>query len=275
MAANSHDEEFLENTHPAAPGSFNLKDINATESDEDIEEIPIEDEEKNRQSLLELKQRKEWLLQQKISHESELLARRLQQHEDLQTSLNNSSQSDLYDRISKLQDQLYSLSTARSYKKLVLKRLLSGDQLIKKLFPDVVSESPTEKQIEEMNSFAKLCEKQNKLSSEILVENEALLEVQTSLDKIKQLSYDQKKKNRGLMQTLQKLKEERKNAEEGAPDNRANEKRKMEIADTVEKINVVRNVFQGIIVGSGIDWALDDEMRKLVLSLGETLEFAA
>jgi len=34
-------------------------------------------------------------------------------------------------------------------------------------------------------------------------------------------------------------------------------------------------LFQGLIVGSGIDWASDDEMRRLVLSLGETLEFAA
>lgn len=29
-------------------------------------------------------------------------------------------------------------------------RLLCGDQLIKKLFPDVLSEAPTEEQIEEM-----------------------------------------------------------------------------------------------------------------------------
>ncbi len=34
-------------------------------------------------------------------------------------------------------------------------------------------------------------------------------------------------------------------------------------------------LFQGLVVGSGIDWASDDEMRSLVLSLGETLEFAA
>ena len=34
-------------------------------------------------------------------------------------------------------------------------------------------------------------------------------------------------------------------------------------------------LLQGLIVGSGIDWASDDEMRRLVLSLGETLEFGA
>ena len=38
---------------------------------------------------------------------------------------------------------------------------------------------------------------------------------------------------------------------------------------------LLSRLFQGLIVGSGIDWASDDEMRRLVLSLGETLEFAA
>ncbi|XP_029194093.2 uncharacterized protein LOC114960031 [Acropora millepora] len=274
MAANSHDEDFQEITSPLAPTSFNVEGVEIIADNEVVEEIVIDEEEEEKQPFLELKQLKEWLLQQKISHESELLARHLQQHEDLQTSLDQSSQSDLYERISKLQDQLYSLSTARSYKKLVLERLLSGEQLIKKLFPDVVSESPTEQQIEEMNSFAELCERQNKLSTEILVENEALLEAQTSLDKIKRQSYEQKKKNRSLMRTLKQLKEEENTTEASAPDDAATQEFKQQLADTVEKINVVRNVFQGVIVGSGIDWALDDEMRSLVLSLGETLDFA-
>ena len=34
-------------------------------------------------------------------------------------------------------------------------------------------------------------------------------------------------------------------------------------------------VFQGVIVGSGLDWASDNDMKRLVLSLGEVLEFAA
>ena len=34
-------------------------------------------------------------------------------------------------------------------------------------------------------------------------------------------------------------------------------------------------VFQGLVVGSGVDWASDEDTRQLVLSLGETLEFAA
>jgi len=282
MAANSEgaieeniEDQPLETTSPIATRRLNLEGRNTAEDDGHIDEILDEEEDEERDPLLELKKCKEWLLQQKINHESELLVRRLQQREDLQTSSNDSSQSDLYERISKLQDQLYSLSTARSYKKLVLDRLLCGDQLIKTLFPDVVTESPTEKQIEEMNAFAELCVKQNKLSTEILVEHEALLEAQATLDKLKQQSYEIKKENRGLMKSLQKLKDNQESTSASATDNAAIQKLKQQIAKKVEKIDIVRNVFQGVIVGSGIDWASDEDMRRLVLSLGETLEFAA
>ncbi|KAM7440730.1 hypothetical protein ABFA07_010126 [Porites harrisoni] len=283
MAANSAVEviepntqdEILETTSPIASGRLTLSDTNVGEQAEITNEIVDEVEDAEIDSLLELKKCKEWLLQQKINQQSELLVRRLQQREDLQPSSNESTQSDLYERISKLQDQLYSLSTARSYKKLVLDRLLCGDQLIKKLFPDVVTESPAEEHIEEMNAFARLCEKQNKLSTDILIEHEALLEAQTVLDKVRQQSYEKKKENRGLMKSLQSLKEDQEVASSSSTDNAQIQKLKKQIATKVEKIDIVRNVFQGVIVGSGLDWASDNDMKRLVLSLGEVLEFAA
>lgn len=173
-----------------------------------------------------------------------------------------------------MQDQLYSLSTARSYKKLVLDRLLCGDLLIKKLFPDVLTDSPSEEQTEEMRDFLKLCEKQNKLSTEVLLEHKTLSEAQTLLDKLKRQSYEIKKENRGLIKRVQKLTDEKENASCSPSDNTVIQKLKQQIGLKVEKIDVVRNVFQGLVVGSGIDWVMDEEMRHLVLSLGEPLEFA-
>jgi len=281
MAANSEEsleermgDELLGTKGPVAPRSLTMEDASEDEN-ENSGDILDEQEDEERNRLLELKKSKDWLQQQKINHEAELLVRRLQQHEDQQPSSSESSQSDLYERISKLQDQLYSLSTARSYKKLALDRLLCGDQLIKKLFPDVVTDSPTEEQTEEMSAHAKLCEKQNKLSTEILVEHKALSEAQTVLDKLKQQSYEIKKENRGLMKQIQKLRDEKENVPSSSADNAVIQKLKQQIRLKVEKIDIVRNVFQGLIVGSGIDWASDDEMRRLVLSLGETLEFGA
>lgn len=41
----------------------------------------------------------------------------------------------------------------------------------------------------------------------------------------------------------------------------------------VEKITIKRHVLQALVLGSGIDWFQDPEQQKLVLELGETLNF--
>ena len=38
------------------------------------------------------------------------------------------------------------------------------------------------------------------------------------------------------------------------------------------KIDLTRNIFQGLILGSGISWAADPELEELTLSLGEPLD---
>ena len=84
MAANSEEaieqnmeEEFLEIASPIAARTLNLEGTNTTENDGDADEVQDDEEEEERNPLLELKKCKEWLLQQKINHESELLVRKL------------------------------------------------------------------------------------------------------------------------------------------------------------------------------------------------------
>lgn len=83
MAANSEgaieeniEEEPLETTSPIATRRLNLEGRNTAEDDGHIDEILDEEEDEERDPLLELKKCKEWLLQQKINHESELLVRK-------------------------------------------------------------------------------------------------------------------------------------------------------------------------------------------------------
>jgi len=38
------------------------------------------------------------------------------------------------------------------------------------------------------------------------------------------------------------------------------------------KLEMVKGVVQGVIVGSGIDWAADDQLREIVLACGEDEE---
>ena len=77
MAANLEEEEFLESASPIAPRLLNLEGTNTTDNDGDASEILNDEEEEEKNPLLELKNCKEWLLQQKINHESELLVRKL------------------------------------------------------------------------------------------------------------------------------------------------------------------------------------------------------
>ena len=81
MAANSAVEVIepnmqdgiLETTSPIASGRLTLRDTNVAEQAEITNEI-VEDADID--SLLELRKCKEWLLQQKINQQSELLVRK-------------------------------------------------------------------------------------------------------------------------------------------------------------------------------------------------------
>lgn len=83
MAANSEllednmGAELLETTSPIAPRSLTVDETNITEENGHSGDILDEREDEERNPLLELKKCKEWLQQQKINHEAELLVRKL------------------------------------------------------------------------------------------------------------------------------------------------------------------------------------------------------
>ena len=84
MAANSAVEVIepnmqdgiLETTSPIASGRLTLRDTNVAEQAEITNEIVDEVEDADIDSFLELRKCKEWLLQQKINQQSELLVRK-------------------------------------------------------------------------------------------------------------------------------------------------------------------------------------------------------
>ena len=83
MAANSEEsleermgDELLGTKAPVAPRSLTMEDASEDEN-ENSGDILDELEDKERNRLLELKKSKDWLQQQKINHEAELLVRKL------------------------------------------------------------------------------------------------------------------------------------------------------------------------------------------------------
>lgn len=84
MAANSEEsleermmgEELLETKGPVAPRGLTVEDGSEDEN-ENSGDILDEQDDEERNPLLELKKCKDWLQQQKINHEAELLVRKL------------------------------------------------------------------------------------------------------------------------------------------------------------------------------------------------------
>ena len=82
MAANSQEsleermaDELLETKGPLAPRSLTEEDASEDEN-ENSSDILDEQDDEERNPLLELKKCKDWLQQQKINHEAELLVRK-------------------------------------------------------------------------------------------------------------------------------------------------------------------------------------------------------
>ena len=47
----------------------------------------------------------------------------------------------------------------------------------------------------------------------------------------------------------------------------------MKLEGYIDRIVIMRNTLQGLILGSGVHWASDPELENLILSLGKSLEF--
>ncbi len=48
--------------------------------------------------------------------------------------------------------------------------------------------------------------------------------------------------------------------------------RRTEIDNQLSHICIGRNILQGLIVGSGVNWAEDEDLKELVISLGQPVK---
>ncbi|EDO45608.1 predicted protein [Nematostella vectensis] len=240
----------------------------AANSDEEVsssEKMPFSVRSRAKEDFESEKEEEE---QQKLDHDTQLTCLRLEQAESLDPGL-ISEESTIEKRISRLQDRLFEASAKSSYQKALFERLVNGDFLIKKLFPDTVSQSPTDHQLNQMREYGETVCKYNELCSEILRQHQAMLETQQELDQVKQQSLAMKKRNRELMAKLKDLQRRQSQGEHNSSEVEAIAKAKDGLNDSKRKLRVVGNIFQGLIVGSGINWAADDSLRQLMIELGE------
>lgn len=177
-------------------------------------------------------------------------------------------QDQLNERILKLQQELLGESTNHSLKELALKRLQLSDTLLQTLFP---AASASQAATEHKDRFRDLTSRQSELVSEVIGHHQVCQRVQGELDSVRKECLEIKKRNREVMtELLQKTEEKRREASHH--DNEKHQQVQGEINRILSHIQIGRNILQGLIVGSGVNWAADDDLRELMLNLGRPVE---
>ncbi|XP_067666333.1 centromere protein H-like [Haliotis asinina] len=177
------------------------------------------------------------------------------------------------ERISKLQEEFLSESSKLALRELTLKRLQLGTALSKELFgptdPDTdgtKEDDTVKKELEDMVI------QQSKLVSQIMKEEAELEALRTELKTLREKNFAMKAQNR---RSMNQIRQRQNLLEEKANDFRKHKEgqsKKEQLEGEMTKIVIQRHTLQGLILGSGINWAADPAMEELLLSLGEPLD---
>ncbi|XP_046357225.1 centromere protein H-like [Haliotis rufescens] len=174
------------------------------------------------------------------------------------------------ERMSRLQEELLSESSKLSLRELTLKRLQLGTALSQELFGPTDPDGPTvdntvKKELEDMVL------QQSNLVSKIMKEEAELEMLHTELKTLREKNFEMKAQNR---RSMNQIRQRQKLLEEKADDFRQHKEgqsKKEQLEGEMTKIVIQRHTLQGLILGSGINWAADPAMEELLLSLGEPL----
>ena len=175
-----------------------------------------------------------------------------------------------------LESKLVDVSSIASVKELILQRSQVEQVLLEQLFPpheqdgsgDSVDGGPKRKIDEDL---LKITEKQAKISSEILGHHRKIQETKPELDDLKRKRRDLMIKSRELVYDIKECQERHKNNQYTSLSDDRIKQAKERLDDELGKVIVQRNIIQSLILGSGINWARDPEMKEFLLSLGEPI----
>ncbi|XP_060072149.1 centromere protein H-like [Ylistrum balloti] len=221
---------------------------------------PPEDDQQETSATLLAKQN--WLQAQIDNHKAEILA----------GSTADEDTDGKTDVLADLEKELLDEYIEKDKKELIIKRMQMGNFLIKQLFEQSTSDDidPAEKEEKavRVKYLKELLDKQCGLVSGIMKNQKEMESKKKRLVDLKKQNFDQMSVNRQNMQTLR----ERENPQ--CADNQDEETKTLfeDLDKNLQKIAIVRNTLQAVIVGSGINWAQDPAMQDLVLDLGKKLE---
>lgn len=207
--------------------------------------------------------RAEWLQRQIDTHNIEILADR--NEENIQSNRN------VTDEIPKLtlQEELFSQYAEKDKREVMIKRLQLGRTLLDELFKQDDGSGDSGKSNADTVYLQDLLERQCSLVTEIMKNIQAMDLDREKLKELKKSNADLMTENRKTMHVINE-----KNKAKKRPVIDEETKEMTEKLDrTVQQISIVRHTLQGLVIGSGVNWAQDPEMEEMVLQLGEKLDF--
>ncbi|PIK43709.1 hypothetical protein BSL78_19443 [Apostichopus japonicus] len=134
-----------------------------------------------------------------------------------------------------------------------------GGSLLEVMFND---DAPIDKGAREQ--IKALIAQQRDLTAEILAHQKHCEELQEEQETIQGERREVTTQNRALMSQLKEL--QRKSQQ---PKEDGHKKLQEDLEKTEGYLSIIRNVLQGLIVGSSVNWAEDPKLQELLLSLGD------
>ncbi|CAG8496833.1 2654_t:CDS:2 [Dentiscutata erythropus] len=218
------------------------------------------------EELLKLVERLELLKKQQREQEYAL---QIQQQISLSTFAEPTDEIELKKRIDEKKQILLDLRAKNLVKDKSIECIETGKVILTNIFPEGSQLSP---QALYPFKILDMINERDRLVVEILKSHQELLKAQTELIELQQAVIKRHRDNRQLMKQINDMRTSISD-DSGSQDTKMIQRTKRELADARAKREVVRNVLQGLILESGIDWAEDEHLLNLLLMIGEELYF--
>ncbi|XP_013404265.1 centromere protein H-like [Lingula anatina] len=218
--------------------------------------------------ILQLQKTREWLNTVMVDYHA-----KLESAKDSARPGNNIDQ--IQERITELQKELLDASTNLKQKEQIVKRMQLGECLSQNLLSacdgdqgagDLVTRN------KETESLLPLVQRQMELVTKILGIHKAMQTMHVTVGCYQKDRLQMMKQCRELLAQAEKQNEEKQQRGADFQQNEEIQDAKRSLEEECSKIEMQRHVLQGLILGSGIHWAEDEKLKKLVISLGQPLD---
>ncbi|XP_071484693.1 uncharacterized protein [Diadema antillarum] len=197
---------------------------------------------------------------------------------------NNSSTSendqaeDLNSKLVALEEELLTASMNHGVKQQIITSAQLCSRLLELLFPPAdadaapdVEDGAKAEEKEKRAWAGELVDRQRTLASDILAHHECCQTLQDKIDQKKKEIRDLQASNVELMTRLQSIEKQQQDGGSGTS-SRSLQEQQEKLDNLISHITMERGILQGLVIGSGVNWAKDEHLRKVVIGLGKPLQ---